>query len=97
MRAALCVCRYGNQIVSQLPETALKLSDWEKHLCALCFTSQETIPRFIAMGQVDVLVPPPGNTLAAEALSALARALAETNEVRSYAALTCCFAPPLGV
>jgi ATP-dependent DNA helicase 2 subunit 2 len=67
-------------VVDPTDEELLKLPT-ERHLSLLAFTSCASIPRYALIGSADVVVPPPNNPVATNALSAMARALAEMKEV----------------
>jgi ATP-dependent DNA helicase 2 subunit 2 len=71
--------KYGKTLVpfSQVDEAVLKY-EADKCLKLIGFTSVTNIPRQHFMGNVECVVPPPGDAQAGTALSALVRALAET-------------------
>eukprot|EP01119_Soliformovum_irregulare_P022025 TRINITY_DN7445_c0_g1_i3.p1 TRINITY_DN7445_c0_g1~~TRINITY_DN7445_c0_g1_i3.p1 ORF type:complete len:479 (+),score=143.12 TRINITY_DN7445_c0_g1_i3:105-1541(+) len=73
---------YGKTLVpfSKVDETVLKYES-EACLKVIGFTSASKIPRFHFFGNVECFVAPPGDTTAGTALSALIRALAETDSV----------------
>lgn len=74
-------CSYGKEkiVLEPADEDELKLSA-TRQMSLLAFTSTAAIPRYCIIANTDVVVPPPNNPIAANALSVCARALAETKQ-----------------
>ncbi|KYQ93240.1 ATP-dependent DNA helicase [Tieghemostelium lacteum] len=74
--------KYGKSLVpfSKIDEAALKFTA-EKGLEVIGFTDKSQVPLYYNMANTEVLVSPPGDTVAESSLSALIHAMAETNQV----------------
>ncbi|GAM18435.1 hypothetical protein SAMD00019534_016100 [Acytostelium subglobosum LB1] len=74
--------KYGKSLIpfSKIDESAMKYTA-DKCLKVIGFTDLESIPFYYSMGSSEMLLPPPNDKPAEQALSSLIHALAETNQV----------------